>query len=186
MSYKFALVPSRCPIALPEADIWYKMPDDQNQRIGSGESTLKLMIQGQLKVFKATGEELFGAMLFRDMNGGLMDILVKAGVASFANVIVFVNESNPVQVQVTCVLENGDLIYRERFARETMLSFKQLESLVQTGMALQGIGDTSTTVAFRRAATFGTVRASDLVFKPSRVHVDRAVPDWMYFQRSTR
>jgi hypothetical protein len=162
------------------------MPDDQNQRIGSGESTLKLMIQGQLKVFKATGEELFGAMLFRDMNGGLMDILVKAGVASFANVIVFVNESNPVQVQVTCVLENGDLIYRERFARETMLSFKQLESLVQTGMALQGIGDTSTTVAFRRAATFGTVRASDLVFKPSRVHVDRAVPDWMYFQRSTR
>jgi hypothetical protein len=39
-----------------------------------------------------------------------------------------------------------------------MLSFKQLKLLVQTGMALQGIGDTSTTVAFCRAATFGTIR----------------------------
>jgi hypothetical protein len=29
-----------------------------------------------------------------------------------------------------------------------MLSFKQLELLVQTGMALQGIVDTSTTVEF--------------------------------------
>ena len=186
MSYKFALVPARCPISLPEANTWYKMPDDQNLRIGSGESTLRLLIQGQLKAFKATGEEFFGAMLWRDMNGGLMDILAKAGVASFVNALVFVNESNPVQVQVTCVLENGDLIYRDRFARETMLSFKQLESHVQTAMVLQGIGDTNTTVAFRRATNFGTIRASDLVFKPSRVHVDRAVPDWVYFQRVTR
>lgn len=168
MVCQFAVVPSRCPIAMPEMTVWWNMTGDQDRRVTSGETTISILLpaHGQVKTFRTTKDEFFGAVLWRDTVGGPLDILVRAGPLDFAKVLVFVNQAMGSVVRVTCVLENGDMVYRSLFDNDEVITFKGLESRVLAAMALQGIGDYRTIVAFRRATNFQTVRPTDLVFKP--------------------
>ena len=167
MDFSFATVPASCTAyAEPDSWEWMRVPHSEAQKIASGQFELKLLVYEAVRTFMASGEEVFGAVLYYDIDRGCRNILVKQTVATHVVVTVFLNFINPVRVQVTCVLDNGDLVFRGRFDRMQSLTFAELQSHVRRELISFSWGNNATRITFRRSGNHGTARNSDRVWVP--------------------
>ena len=167
MDFSFATVPAaETAYAMPGPWFWTRVPASEVQKIVSGQFQISVLVEGSVKTFMASGEEVYGAVLYYDIDRGCRNILVKQTVASYVVVTVFLNFSNPVRVQVTCVLENGELVFRGRFDRMESLTFAELQAHVREGLITFRWGNNDTKIIFRRSGAAGTVKNSDRVWAP--------------------